>query len=217
MKRFLLIIAFLICLGEVSAQHYIKDYKLEPSIHSHKWLNGSEWAIAENDGIQIKTLFRESKSGKLLFLLEVENHSSKDINIDPDSVFYLTTVFDVTKMYTKKSSARSGYSYVKLNPKEVMINYDTVFIENEEKLMNNIKFLVGLGFLFDSDNLAITRGYSKIDYYKENLLLKNTVYPGEKIAKLMVIDQYDFVEELELVYIVDQKIFKCGFRRLDEE
>ena len=41
------------------------NYELVPKNHSHKWLNGSEWAIDEHDGIRLKVLFQESRVGKL--------------------------------------------------------------------------------------------------------------------------------------------------------
>ncbi len=195
------------------------NYELVPKNHSHKWLNGSEWAIDEHDGIRLKVLFQESRAGKLKFTVNVRNQGQNDVNIDPDSIYYVVTEFGEitvrTQSPTMNRSPRTRVSgpSVKSLKEKFMAENDTVFVEKADKLLKNAKLLVGLGFVFDSDNLAINRGHEKIDYYKENLLLKNTIEPKQELEKLLIIDEIEEANELNLVIWLNNKPFQVKFKK----
>ncbi|WP_109830541.1 hypothetical protein [Reichenbachiella versicolor] len=194
-----------------------KDHKLTPSKHSDKWINGNEWSIERNNGITVKSYFDKYKSGKLIFNLEIENQSGQDFNIDPDEIFYVTTSFDTTLIREnykdEVGSARSNSISKQKFFNEIYQKYDTIDIEKADKLIKNMKFLTGLGFLFDSDNLAITRGYSKIDFYKQNLLLKNTIEPNTTFRRLLIIDGSRYSDEIEIIIPLGNETFRIPYKK----
>ena len=188
-------------------QTYSQDYKLEPINHSNKWYNGYEWSIDSKNEIEIRVLHNDFKSNKLIFTVVAENNSDQDFNIDPDSIYCLTTKFNKERILKTKPTGSTGQRKTVISDdsylKSVIQKCDTIYIENADKLVKNLKGLVGLGFLFDSDNVAINRGYAKMDYYKENLLLKHTIEPKMTLSKILIVDGFDYIEEMELVIIIN--------------
>lgn len=212
-KKFLIYLIVNLIIDSAIAQ----DYDLTPSKHSNKWINGKEWSIEEQNEIVIKSYFNKVKSGKLMFYLEVGNLSNSDINIDPDEIFYLITEYDtilLAENFEKiDSQSPSPMSRSKFYM-EYFQKYDTIWIENSDKLIKNMKLLTGLGFLFDSDNLAISRGYSKIDYYKQNLLLKNTVEPDKTLKRLLIIDYNNLAKSIEIIIPIGQIEFRIPYTKI---
>lgn len=197
MKYFLITLAIL-----TTTSAFAQKAELYPKEHSNKWKNGREWAIAESNGVEVKLIYNKEKSKRYLFEFEIRNNSDADVIIDPEHIFYQTVAFDTLAMRDDFDDNRYPESKVDeiwaRSFKEKTEARDTTWIEKPDKLIKNMKFLSGLGFLFDSDNLAITRAYDKIDYYRENLLLKNTVEPNNSLTRLLIIHQTNYAEEIEL-------------------
>lgn len=193
-----------------------QDYALYPINKSDKWHNGSEWSFDSKNGIEVKVLFSDFKSNKLIFTVVVKNNTQSDFNIDPDQIYYLSNEFNIDKIVRSKPINPSNTRRVLVTDQdyinEITKNKDTVFVEKPDKLIKNLKKMAILGFLFDSDNMALNRGYAKMDYYKENLLLKHTIEPSITHSKILVIDGYDYIEKLILVIKLEGEEFLFPFQ-----
>jgi hypothetical protein len=196
---------------------FSQDYDLIPTKHSDKWINGKEWSIEAQNGIILKSYFDNTKSGKLIFNIKIQNGTDHDFNIDPNDIYYITTAFDTVRLLENFNNAQQAAKGKSISQskffEENFQKYDTVRVEKSDQLIKNIKLLTGLGFLFDSDNLAISRGYSKIDYYKQNLLLKNTIEPNTIFERLLIIDQSEIVKSLTLVIPLGDVTFKISYQK----
>ncbi len=191
-----------------------KSYK--PKLHTNKWVNGKELTINKNNGIELRTFFNDIKSGKIIFNIKLTNNSDIDVNIDPEKIYYTVNEFetkDIIKNYHEKK--KKSRNKISLSESEFLEKYktdnDTISIEKSNKLIKNLKLLTGLGFLFDSDNLAINRGNQKIDYYKNNLLLKHTIEPKVKLERLLIIDDVKFSKSINIVIPIGNLTFSIPY------
>lgn len=194
-----------------------QTYNLEPLNHTDKWVNGKEWSIEQINGVTIKSYFVDLKSGKALFNILIINETERDINIDPSNIYSRTIEYDTTAIYKaykdhKKANPRSRkskHSYFE----RIFNKNDTIYVGKADKLEKNLKVLVTLGVLFDSDNALIGRGYSKLDYYRQNILLKHTIEPNVPHQKLLIIDKTEYPNVLELNIPLNESLFKIQFER----
>ena len=206
------------------------DYELEPTNGSDQWLNGSEWAVQSKNNKKVKLLFQKSTLTLNVFKIVVENNDEKYVNIDPDKIFYISTKYDRKFILSKKpsvSASRSGPRGTSTKPspsisnneyiKRYTANYDTLGVGNSKKLVRNQQLLSGVGFMFDSDNLAINRTQKKTDYYRSSILMKNSIYKGETFEKLLVLPKHDFILEMTIHIPLGDEVFTFDFKKLKEE
>lgn len=213
MKNYILISVIVFSISETIAQ----SYNLLPLNHTDKWVNGKEWSIEKINNVTVQAYFSDVKSGKALYNILVLNETDEDINIDPDKIFSKTIEHDTAGIYKayrdhKRKDPRSRISKQSYF-EDIFNKNDTIYVEKSDKLMKNLKTLVGLGILFDSDNALIGRGFSKIDYYKQNILLKHTIEPNIPFQRLLIIDKTEYPNVLELNIPLNGSVFKIQFER----
>lgn len=213
MKKYTIILVITLLHLEAFSQ----TYDLLPLNRTNKWVNGKEWSIEKINGVTIKAYFVDLKSGKALFNILIINETEGDINIDPSNIYTRTIEYDTAGMYEayrdhKRQDPRSRLSKLSFYEKIFNAN-DTIYVEKPDKLEKNLKALVTLGVLFDSDNSLIGRGFDEIDYYRQNILLKHTIEPNIPYQKLLIIDRTEYPNILELNIPLNDSLFKIQFER----
>lgn len=207
MKHFLVFFTFIIALNTQA-----QDAFYYSKINSDKWFDGYEWGIVEKNDIKMKVLCQGINSNQIVFMVEIQNNSKEDFNIDPNEIFYTSDSFnpkvlnDIYAVSTFEGSSTPSASIAKHKER-----LKTVRCHDQYKLVRENKTLSTLGFLFTPDAVALNRTYEKADYYRANAFLKNTIEPGTVYAKLLFMDFYEEIDELTLYLFVNGQSFAFPF------